>query len=241
MYNEALPAASRMTDPMSPFGYKSPPSPAGKPGQNRLAWTLNMAINPLTVSPVLMGFITAHAGGHAHTVAKVVLMACAGYIALPTALLVMRGRRGRIDSIEARNQSTRPRVLLQGAVLLLIAGWMCWSVAADTQRSVALVAMVLPLHVVLAAWITPRMKVSLHVACLSGALSLLLMLAWLRGHPMPFTPWIQGILLFLLPIIMWARTADGAHSRAETVAGLFFGLLPPPIILWILDAAWIPS
>jgi hypothetical protein len=207
-----------------------------QPGQHRLAWTLNMLINPLTAAPVLMGLIATHAGASSDTVLSVVLTAAAGYTVLPLALLSFMRVRGQIRTIEARDQGQRSRALKNGLVLLCVAGLACWAVADDVQRSVAIVSLVLILHLSLAIFITPRLKVSLHVAAVSGMFSILLMQEWLSGIPMPLSPWIYAMLLVLLPIMMWARVADGAHSRTEVTAGLFFGLFLPPLLIWILEA-----
>lgn len=210
-----------------------------RPGQHRLAWALNMLINPLTAAPVLMGFVVAHAGAGPDTLVNVVVAACVGYLLLPLALLVSLKKQGLIGSIEARDQKQRSKALRQGTALLVVAGFLCWLVAGEVQRSVTIVAMVLVIHLILARFITPRIKVSLHVAAVAGMVSMLLMLEWLSGNAMPFAPWIHIILLVLIPIMMWARMADGAHSRNEVIAGLFFGLLLPPVLLWMLDAAWL--
>ena len=198
-----------------------------------------MLVNPLSAAPVLMGFVVAHAGASSETLIRVVGAAFVGYVLLPLTLLIILHRRGHIGSIEARDQGQRGKALRQGVALLIIAGLGCWFVADDVQRSVAIVSMVLILHLILAVFITPRLKVSLHVASVSGLLSMLLMLEWLSGHPMPLSPWIYIVLVILMPVMMWARMADGAHTRQEVVAGLFFGLLLPPVLLWMLDVSWL--
>lgn len=195
-----------------------------------------MLINPLTAAPILMGLIATHAGASSETVLSVVLTAAAGYTVLPLVLLSFMRVRGQIGTIEARDQGQRSRALKNGLVLLGVAGLACWAVADDVQRSVAIVSLVLILHLSLAIVITPRLKVSLHVAAVSGMFSILITQEWLSGIAMPLSPGIYAVLLMLIPIMMWARVADGAHSRAEVTAGLFFGLSLPPLFIWMLEA-----
>lgn len=195
-----------------------------------------MLVNPLTAAPMLMGVIATHAGASSDTVLRVVLTAAVGYTVLPLTLLLYMRIRGHIGTIEARDQGQRSRALKNGLVLLGVAGLACWVVADDVQRSVAIVSLVLILHLSLAILITPRLKVSLHVASVSGMFSILLMQEWLSGIAMPLSPWIYAVLLILIPIMMWARVADGAHSRAEVTAGLFFGLFLPPLLIWMMEA-----
>ncbi|MDE2997252.1 MAG: hypothetical protein OXT73_11055 [Bacteroidota bacterium] len=213
--------------------------PAHATGSNRVAWLVGMLINPLTLAPVLMGLIGVHAGLTGEEVTLLVLVATGGYLVLPVLMLLYMKKRGRIQSLEARDPSERRGPLYMGVVILLVAGAACVMVVGSEKRLFCIASGVLILHLLLAIWITPRIKLSLHTASAAGLLSMIVALEWFAGHLMPLGGALYLILALIIPLVMWARLADGAHTRAEVVAGLLFGLFLPPGLLWLLDMAWL--
>jgi len=196
-----------------------------------------MLINPLTVTPVLLGLVGAHAG-LGDDLLKMVMVAVGGYVILPLVFLVWLERTGRIASIEARDRERRSSALWIGAGLLALAGIATSWTAGAEYGPIPAVAALLVLNALIAAGINERFKISLHVASVAGLFAILTGLKLLSGQPLPGGPFVLGSALLLIPVLMWARMADGAHSRSEVIAGGLFGLIMPPFELWLLDVLW---
>lgn len=196
---------------------------------------LNMAVNPLTVTPVLFGLIAAH-DNSLDRISPIIVAAVLGYIVLPLSFLVLLTKAGRIESIEARDRRRRAPALWMGAGLLALAGIaVSWTAGAE-YGPVSAVAGILLVNALIAAAINERFKISLHVASIAGLFSILTVLGMISGDPMPGGPWVLGSALLLIPLLMWARMADGAHSRNEVLAGCLFGLMVPALELWMVNA-----
>jgi hypothetical protein len=108
--------------------------------------------------------------------------------------------------------------------------------AAEVRPVILAIAGVLLLQGILAAGITPRLKLSLHVAAMAGAFSILASLGPLSGTPLPGGHALLPALAVLIPLLAWARHADHAHSASEVRAGLAFGLILPPFELALMHA-----
>jgi hypothetical protein len=194
-----------------------------------------MLVNPLTVTPALFALVGEHAGLEG-SLLDMVLVAIAGYVLLPLAFLVWLQKTGRIATIEARDRQRRSSALWIGAGLLALAGIATSWMAGAEYGPVPAVAALLVLNALIAAAVNERFKISLHVASVAGLFAILAVLEVLSGRPMPGGSWVLGIALLLIPALMWARMADGAHSRTEVIAGWLFGLFMPALELWVLDA-----
>ena len=194
-----------------------------------------MLVNPLTIAPVLFGLVGVHAG-LGESLPGMMLTAIGGYVLVPLSFLVWLQRSGRIATIEARDRERRSGALWIGAGLLALAGMATSWTAGAEYGPIPAIAGLLVLNVLMAAAINERFKISLHVAAAAGLFSFLTALHLISGRPIPGGPWVLGTTLLLVPLLMWARMADGAHSRHEVVAGCLFGLLLPALELWVLDA-----
>ena len=213
-----------------------PESTALSSPRHHLAWLTGMLLNPLTLPPLVLGMAAAHAGAPDLLIRRIVIVSVVTYLVVPLAFLLILKRSGRIATIEARDQGARSRAMGAGVVILGAAAAALAAAAAEVRPVILAIAGIMLLQGILAAWITPRLKLSLHVAAMAAAFSVLASLGPLSGTPLPGAKVILPVLSLLILLVAWARHADSAHSMQEIRAGLAFGLLLPPICLTIIHA-----
>lgn len=197
-----------------------------------------MSINPLTVAPVLMGLVAAHIGLQGSALWVVLITSVAGYTIVPLAFLLALKNRGRIESIEARDRDRRSGPLWTGIGILAVAGTGVVLVSGLGYSPLLAVSVVLVLNAVFAATINERFKMSLHVSSVAGLFSILCGLTWLSGQSLPGGRILLVLSAMQIPLLMWARKADRAHSGNEVRVGAIFGLLLPPAELLVMNALW---
>ena len=197
-----------------------------------------MGVNPLTVAPLLIGLVAAHSGLRGSELSGVLFVAIAGYTILPLGFLLWLKQTGRIASIEARNQQQRIGPLWIGAGLLTITGTLVVWRSGTGYSPLLVVSLVFVVNAVLAAVINLRFKMSLHVSSVAGLFSILSALTWISGRYMPGGLPLLIAAGLLIPLLMWARMADQAHSRPEVSVGALFGTLIPAAELIALDVMW---
>lgn len=197
-----------------------------------------MTVNPLTVAPVLMGVIAAHIGLREGALWATVLAAVVGYSVIPLVFLLLLKRTGRIATIEARNRERRSRPLWIGVGLLIVAGTVVVWISGAGYSPLLAVSLILVMNATLSAIINERFKMSLHVSSVAGCFSILCTLTWLSAQDLPGGAMLLTVSALLIPLLMWARRADQAHSGPEVFTGAAFGLLIPAAELILLDALW---
>jgi hypothetical protein len=213
-----------------------PESVPSASGRHRAAWVIGMLLNPLTLPPLIMGLAAAHAEAPGLLVRRIVIVSAVMYLFVPLVFLILLKRTGRIATIEARDQKARSRAMWAGVGILGAAAAAMAAAAAEVRPVILAIAGVLLLQGILAAGITPRLKLSLHVAAMAGAFSILASLGPLSGTPLPGGHALLPALAVLIPLLAWARHADHAHSASEVRAGLAFGLILPPFELALMHA-----
>lgn len=225
-------------DTCSVTGMNAVHSKAVKPGHNRLAFFVNNLVNPLTIGPVLLGLVAAHAGMTGILFSKVLVTSILGYSIVPLILLLVLKRRGRIASIEARDRQRRSRALWSGSLLMLLVSLAVIWAAGGGYSSIAVVSGMVAINTALAALINERFKMSLHVASVTTLCSFLAALSVLSSTPVPGSEWTLVVTFILIPVAMWGRLTDRAHSRYEVAAGCLFGVVVPPLELLLVNTFW---
>ncbi len=208
------------------------------PGTNRLARFINNLVNPLTIGPVLIALVAAHAGYAGSSFFRILTASIAGYSLIPLALLLILKRWGAIETIEARDRTRRKRALWVGVGLMVGVALAITLLADQGYDAVVTVSWLVAFNTILAASINERFKISLHVMSVAGLASFLIVIPWVSGTPMPGSPWVIVLSMLLIPLIMWGRLTDEAHSRHEILAGCIVGLVMPGLELWTMDRIW---
>ena len=199
---------------------------------------INMAINPLTVAPLLMGLVASHMGLQGDALGSTILVAVLGYLVIPLVFLLLLKRSGRIASIEARDRERRSGPLWVGAGILTVAGAAVVWTSGSGYGPLFAVSLILVLNALLAAAINERFKMSLHVSSVAGLFSMLWALTWISGQRLPGGAVLLIGAALLIPLLMWARKADHAHSGPEVRVGALFGLVIPAVEVFLLHAVW---
>ena len=174
-----------------------------------LARTLTNVLNPFVIFTGIYAFVAsaeADTGGAFLYVTLELLAAAAvaGYV------LLMR-RRERVGDfwISARAERVVPAVVLLATFVALLAAL----ALSDAPRDLFLLTLSMGLASAAVALLTLFWKASAHctVVGLAAAAGLLLLgpLGW--------------IFALALPLVVWARVADGAHTLPETLVGVAVG------------------
>lgn len=204
---------------------------------DRAAVVLSYVVNPLVMPPILLLALLAHFRAPAAEMAAVGTTAFVFFTALPLGFLMVHRFRGRSETLEVRNRADRRMPYLFG---------LCCSAAAlavvyvqvVTERPVILAILVLlTLNAALLLVINSRLKISIHTAAVTGAVGILLFIAWAVPGDSVLDPVTLAWLLPTVPGVMWARVRSGAHSQGEVFAGAAFGALVPmlelSLCLWL--------
>lgn len=201
----------------------------------RLARIISMVINPLILPPVLLGLAAAHAGAPAPEIRLVVLVALLLFFVLPVAYLVAMVRMGKSRTIEVREREQRQAPLLVSLALMVFAATAFFYTAPVSRNFVVALTCCLALNTFLIMKITERFKISLHVAGVAGFATMLAALGAFvsgMGIPLPASGLVAAYVA--IPVVMWSRVASDAHTRPEVMWGALFGLVIPPIEVWLL-------
>ena len=199
-------------------------------------------LNPLIVPPVALGLLGVHTGADQASMIWIVSMATTIYIVLPGVMLYLLRRAGRIQSFEIRNRSSRITPMMGGVAFSLSAIPLVSTHAGASSQLVTLVATCLFIASLMAALLTLRQKLSLHSASFSG---LFVIVTWLFLFVPPATgawffvdPGLTVVSLLLIPVVAWSRLRTSAHTPAEVVTGIVFGLVTITVSLYILGPVW---
>jgi membrane-associated phospholipid phosphatase len=195
----------------------------------RVAHALSMIVNPLLLPAVAFGLIAGHAGAGGGEIAWVVTVGITAFCLGPLAYLVYMVRTGQATTIEVPARKNRTRPLLVGAASTLAGALLIALTARTAAGLLTALALFFPLNTVLAAVITRRWKISLHLIGIAGFTSTLAFVAldptWdVRGW---LTPTLLVAWAACIPALMWARVRVGAHTPMQTVGGTLFGLTVP--------------
>lgn len=142
-----------------------------------------------------------------------VLVAAIAVVVPMAVLMFLQVRRGRWSNVDASKPSERP-VLFLVAVAGLVAA-LGWLLVNDPRSFLVRGMLVVAAFLLLAAFLTRWVKLSLHVAfaaLTATALSLL-------GSPIGYA------LVAVLPVVFWSRLVLGRHRVPELLVGLMLGVL----------------
>jgi len=135
-------------------------------------------------------------------------------VAVPMAVLMfLQVRRGRWSNVDASKPSERP-VLFRVAVAGLVAAlaWLLWN---DPKSFLVRGMLVVAAFLLLAAFLTRWVKLSLHVAFAALTATTLSLL----GSPIGYA------LLPVVPVVFWSRLVLGRHRVPELLVGLVLGVV----------------
>lgn len=195
-----------------------------------------MGINPLILPPVLFAMTASAVGAPDLEVFRISAISALFYCFLPLGYLIFLKRRGKIDSIEARDRSKRAGVMMAGVLMLTLAVPALYA-ASDAARDITLIiSLLLAINALILAIITRRFKISLHVSGVTGFFVIPLYLAWWHFMDELAVPMLfYTAAMVLIPVVAWARIKSDAHSGKEVAWGLAFGLLAPALEIWFVS------
>ena len=144
---------------------------------------------------------------------QAVLVAAIAAVVPIAVLMFLQVRRGRWSSVDASRPSERP-VLFLIAVAGLVAAlaWLLWN---DPKSFLVRGMLVVAAFLLLAAFLTRWVKLSLHVAFAGLAATTLSLL----GTPIGYA------LLAVVPLVFWSRLVLGRHRVPELLVGLVLGVI----------------
>jgi len=174
-----------------------------------LAHALTNALNPFVIFTALFALVAfAEAGAYRGVfylaVELTVAATVAGYV------LFMR-RRSRVGDfwISARAERLTPALFLLAAFMALLAAL----VLLDAPQDLSLLTLSMGLASAAVAGITLLWKASAHCTVAGHAAAAGLLLLGLLGFA----------FLLVLPLVVWSRVTDKAHTLSQTLAGAAVG------------------
>jgi len=135
--------------------------------------------------------------------------------------MVRQVRRGRWSNVDASKSSERP-ALFMVALAGLIAG-LGWLLFNDPHSFLVRGMLVVAVFLLLAAILTPWVKLSLHLAFAALTATALCLLGSLVGYA----------LIAVVPVLFWSRLALARHRVHELVVGLVLGVITGIVLVWL--------
>ena len=144
----------------------------------------------------------------------------AACVVVPIALLMfLQVRRGRWTNVDASRTSERPALFVVALAGLVAA--MAWLLVHDPRSFLVRGMLVVAALLLVAALVTRRVKVSLHMAFAALAATTLCLL----GSRVGFA------LAAVVPLVFWSRLALARHRVVELVAGLALGVAAGAVLV----------
>ena len=217
-----------------------PPDDARRARGYRVANALSYVLNPLILPPVAFALAQWQLGAGLLERVWTFAVSFVFFAAIPVLYVLGMVRRGETESLEVRGREQRTGPYVVG-VFSCAVGLLVLALTVKTGlRFIVALACTFPLNLAGMALINLRWKISIHMASLAGFCGILLFVAltaW-RGlppeHEAALTLASVIPLLFLLPLLMWARVRVGAHTPAQVFGGAVYGLLVPLVELYVI-------
>ncbi len=160
---------------------------------------------------VIIG-LTAPAGlGPTMTPLSAILVCTSVMVILPITPILIEARRGRVD-LDVSDRSKRARFLLFALVCYACAYLIYWLNQCDVMRLLSAAYFTVTTGVLI---MTLRYKVSVHAAGVAGPTTALLCVYVSSAWP----------VLFLWPLVTWARVRLSQHTLIQGLVGLLLGFL----------------
>lgn len=181
------------------------------PVATRLAVLLTEIFAPVVLIFALLIVVAVRATGD--FLQGVVVGGVAAFFAggLPYAILLLGIRRGRLTGRHLPEREERPAIMVVGLLSVSVGlAFMTWL---DAPRTVYALVVAMVAGVAVALAISSFWKISIHTACASGTVAVLVAVF---GWPM----------LLLLPLVLaiaWARVVLRDHTIAEVSVGAVVG------------------
>lgn len=176
----------------------------------RLAWAVSTALHPFVSSVVLVGAAAWPRASRAQASSAVLAVLAA---IVPVAILmVVQVRRGRWENADASNVAERP--ILYAVALAGLSAVVGWFTVRDPASFFLRGASTVLVMLVVAALAMRWVKVSLHVAFVALAATVLTLSGSAAGYA----------LIPAVPAVAWSRLVLARHSVAELICGAALGL-----------------
>ena len=212
----------------------------------RVANAVSYILNPLVLPPVAFALLDAHFGARGLEVLWTFGVSALFFCLVPLFYILGLVRRGRVESLEVRERTSRlgPFLVCVGSYLV---GALLLALVVDGPALPLIVtfAAIFPVNTAILLLINTRWKISIHMSSLAAFVGVLLFAALTVWRDLPadlelaLTVATVGPLVLLLPLLMWARVRVEAHTVGQVIAGTAFGLLVPLVELYLVVYVWL--
>ena len=177
----------------------------------QLARWVSILAHPFVMVALLVA-VPATRDSSAGTVESALLVVIA--VVVPIAVLMARQvRRGHWSNVDASERSERPVLFLVSLAGLL--GALAWLLLNDPQSFLVHGMIVTAAFLLIAAFVTRWVKLSLHVAFAALVATTLSLIGSVVGYA----------LIAVVPLVFWSRIALARHRVHELIVGLILGVV----------------
>lgn len=193
-----------------------------------LAVIVSYIVNPLCLPPLGAGLILGHFMVPRSEWWLLVSLSTFFYCVLPLVYVLWMVRKGQTESLEVRLREDRNGPLLFSFVISILGG-VTMVVASTTNTQIVLVMVATQfIATAIVLTVTRFWKISLHLTGVSGFVGALVYVSgryWIfPDNGLLQTNWTL-LLIFLIPLLVWARIRTNAHDFSQTVAGVTTGIV----------------
>lgn len=184
---------------------------ASQTGAHRLARVISDVLSPIVVLPACTLVVSIHASQDWLSGLAYGAVAVFFAVGFPYGVLLFWVRSGRLADREIRDRAQRPAIMLITLASVTLGLATLWFLHVPRDLFAHMAAMVTGLTATLA--VTTTWKISIHTACLAGAIVSLSVLV---------TPWALGLTPLLVPLAS-SRMVLKHHTLAQVGAGGVLG------------------
>lgn len=201
---------------------------------------LSDLLNPLIVPPIVLGLMAWQLGSSTLTISWISAGAAIFYTIIPLACTLHLLRTDQITSLDLPSRQSRYKLFLTSIGSATLATGMFWLLISPMNQLIVVVSLVFLVNMIVGYLINRSWKISIHAAGLASAGSIFLFLSQLTfiGTLTGVHILSLGILLLLLPLVIWARHQLNVHTPAELLGGVLAGFVFTIIELSILTSLW---
>lgn len=189
-------------------------------------WVSDLA-NPLFIPPFVFILVGSLQNLTSQEYYWLISLSILFYTLIPLGAAVILLRTGRIESLDIVQREARNLLYILGIVSASVGSFVLGLYFIYHRPFITLISGVFFINPMLGYILNKKWKVSIHSGSVaSGGIILLCYYFWETVQPAPAVLFFSlGMLLILLPLIMWSRFKLRVHTLSELLGGVSAGIV----------------
>lgn len=208
-------------------------------GLNVVARLVSDLANPLVIPPLVFMTVAYLLSVSAIEMGWITSFSLIFFSIIPLGIAISLLRNGQVESLDVPQRTNRNKLFLYAILSSTLGSLLIISLYLGKQPLLVETALIFLANPIFGYLINQRIKISIHTAAVSTGGIMFLMLFIQQTE---ITIWLGalafGMLLVLLPLMIWARFRLAVHSFSELIGGALAGVLLTTIQIGIMKIIW---